>query len=120
MFDLIMSMAPILPELYLTNSFFFFFFFNFFCFLCSYSLLDLVRPFLDLVRPHVVFVILHPSSITDNLSRFIDRRSTLYHSSFPSNSSSLFLSIPPELLQYIYLIDLGCKLQCRRPFSFRI
>ena len=83
-------------------SFFFVFFFIFFIvfFLFSFSrLLDLVRPFLDLVRPccaHFFFVFhLVMNSIPAPTDIEFGHRS----SPFPPNSCSPSLSIPPELLE---------------------
>ena len=65
------------------------------CVLCVFfsfvsNLLDLVRPFLDLVRPNPLFTLL-------SVSEFSDIEFRHHFSSFSSNSSSPSLSIPPEL-----------------------
>lgn len=64
------------------------------------GLLDLVRPFLDLVRPHAVSVFFIFAFVEDPMSETTDIGFDLRLSPLPSNSSSPSLSIPPELFQF--------------------
>lgn len=75
--------------------------FPFFFFFC---LLDLVRPFLDLVRPDTVSVVFVFQFLTGSASKFIGTEFGRRPSLFSSNSSSPSLSIPPELFE----ISLAC------------
>ena len=71
-----------------------------FFFVSPPSLLDLVRPFLDLVRPHAVFVFFVFVPSEDPISKSTDIEFDLHPSPWPPNSSSPSLSIPPELFQF--------------------
>lgn len=66
--------------------------------------LDLVRPFLDLVRPRTVSVVFVFQFLTDSISKSTDTEFGRCPSPFSSNSSSPSLSIPPELFE----ISLAC------------
>ncbi len=68
------------------------------------SLLDLVRPFLDLVRPHSVSVVFIFLFLIGSISKSTDIESNLCPSLFLPNPSSPSLSIPPELFE----ISLSC------------
>ena len=93
-------LGAILPELFIlppsSSNLFFFFLFSFSSF---FHLLDLVRPFLDLVRPDSVCVIFIFQFFKGSISKSTDIESNLRPSLFPSNSSSPSLSIPPELFE---------------------
>ena len=88
-------LGAILPELFIlppSSS-------NLFPFSLFFHLLDLVRPFLDLVRPDSVCVIFIFQFFKGSISKSTDIESNLRPSLFPSNSSSPSLSIPPELFE---------------------
>ena len=88
-------LGAILPELFIlppSSS-------NLFLFSLFFHLLDLVRPFLDLVRPNSVSVIFIFQFFKGSISKSSDIESNLRPSLFPSNSSSPSLSIPPELFE---------------------
>uniref|UniRef100_A0A2P2J7N9 Uncharacterized protein n=1 Tax=Rhizophora mucronata TaxID=61149 RepID=A0A2P2J7N9_RHIMU len=80
------------------------FLFLLFCFHFS-ALLDLVRPFLDLVRPRSVFLPSILCVFRNFISESWDIKLEYFLVLFPLNSSSSSLSIPPELFE----------LDCERP-----
>lgn len=62
-----------------------------------FLLLDLVRPFLDLVRSHAGSIVFLFRILTNSAPEFSDVEFGLRFSPFPPYSSSPSLSIPPEL-----------------------
>lgn len=65
-----------------------------------WSLLDLVRPFLDLVRPHTLSLLFIFAFGEDPISLSTDVEFDLLLSPLPPNSYFPSLSIPPELFQF--------------------
>lgn len=63
----------------------------------NHFLLDLVRPFLDLVRSHAASVVFLFAFLTHPAPEFSDVEFGLRFSPFPPYPSSPSLSIPPEL-----------------------
>lgn len=91
-YSVLSYLSFILLSIFLSNYFLISLFF-----LIILDFLDLVRPFLGLVRPRVVFIVFLFHLFIDPVSLFTDTRLIYLLSLFLSNSSSPSLSIPPEL-----------------------
>jgi len=118
----VLSYLSFSPQPLLLHSNFYFCFLSFLeasSFLFLSSVLDLVRPFLDLVRPPSFSCVFFLRLVTSHTSEMSAVRFGHRLSPFPPNSRSPSLSIPPELFKLDF-ISISPYSICISAFSFNL